>query len=75
MFTIKLAIVAEAERKSNRVEYLSETLRLINILVSISLRLKEQKIEDRKMILRSYVHRINRWLLNMRKKHSKDKDE
>jgi len=69
------AIVAEAERKSNRVEYLSETLRFINILVSISLRLKEQKIEDRKMILKSYVHRINRWLLNMRKKHAKDRDE
>jgi len=68
-------MIAEAERKRNRVEYLSETLRFINILVNISIRLKEQKIEDRKQILKSYVHRINRWLLNMRKKHSKDRDE
>lgn len=70
-----IAMFMEAERKRNRVEYLSETLRLINILVSISLKLKIQKIEDRKAILKSYVKRINKWLQHMRRKHSKDKDE
>ena len=69
------AMVTEAERKRNRVEYVSETLRLINILVSISLKLKVQKIEDRKAILKSYVKRINKWLHYMRKKHAHDKDE
>jgi hypothetical protein len=65
----------EAERKKNRAEYLSETLRFINILVSISLKLKSQKIEDRKPLLINYIRRVNKWLKHMRKKHENDKDE
>ena len=65
----------ESERKSNRAEYLSETLRFINILVSISLKLKSQKESDRKPLLKNYVKRINRWLKKMRKRHMNEKDE
>lgn len=65
----------ESERKNNRAEYFEETLKFINILVSISLKLKSLKEAERKLMLKNYVKRINRWLKKMRKKHINEKDE
>jgi hypothetical protein len=66
-------IKEETDKKKLRSEYLADTLKFVNILVTVSLKLKQSKAEERKKICKGFMHRLNKWMNKLRRKHATDK--
>jgi len=73
--TWEIVMKAEYHRKKLKSDYLAATFKFINILTSVSLKLKTIKTEERKAKLKEYVKRVNRWMQTLRRKHIGDKEE